>query len=158
MGFCLLEDAEREDVLFAVNPAHVVDLKEQKGGDVVFCDLEFSRPLVRGDQHFLLKAKGAEDDIWTLLQKSAKIGLDKAKLNLMAKLSANPMPLLINQPGRIIAVYELMPEDFMAENQSVFTASALFFEDGSIRFISERPAKFVYQTNAGHVMPTLKME
>lgn len=114
------------------------------------------RPLLQAGEAIKLRITGEPDAIWQVVSQGAKIGLGKAHLHLMNKLSARPIPLLINQPDRIMLVRELQPEEFMDAESSLITASRLFFVDGKHRFISERPGTFVSLTNEGRKTPILK--
>ncbi|MFP4314411.1 MAG: hypothetical protein ACLFR0_08810 [Alphaproteobacteria bacterium] len=159
MGFCLFEDAQSAGLFLAVNCAHVKEYSEvgEKDGRPV-SKLEFTASLKRDGEDQTIEIIGTSDEIADLLDEGAKIGLQKVHLNLHNKLSQRPVPLLINRPSRIMVVRELMPEEFMSENNSILTASILFYEDGNTRFISERPGRFVKLTNQGGQTPILQIK
>ena len=154
MGFCLFEDADFPGSFLAINSNHVQDAVSE--GDGAGSTVQFTAPIYQAGVEIKLNIIGAPDAIWQVLSQGAKIGLGKAKLHLMNKLSARPIPLLINQPDRIMLVRELQPEEFMDADSSLITASRLFFVDGKNRYISERPGTFVSLTNAGRKTPILK--
>lgn len=157
MGFCLFEEAGFPGTFLAANGNYIIDVTQIKRFDEGgVCALQFKAPLFQGSDMTTMDVFGLVDDIWALLNDCAKIGLNKSHLNLMHKLSARPMPLLVNEPDRIMLVRELQPEEFMGEDSSLLTASRLFFVDGKHRFISERPGTFVSLTNAGRKTPILK--
>lgn len=159
MGFCLFEDVDFPGSFLALNSKHVQDITPVKSAaERPVCAVQFTAPLYQGSAEVQLYIAGEPEAIWALLRQASKIGLGKARLHLMNKLSARPIPLLINQPDRIMLVRELPPEEFMSEDFSLLTASRLFFEDGKNRFISERPGTFVSLTNAGRETPILKEE
>lgn len=158
MGFCLFEDIDFPGSFLALNSKHVQDVTPDASSGTArpVCHIDFTAPLYQGGVEIKVRIAGEPDAIWALLHQASKIGLGKAKLHLMNKLSSRPIPLLINQPDRIMLVRELQPEEFMDVGASLVTASRLFFEDGKNRFISERPGTFVSLTNAGRKTPILK--
>jgi len=159
MGFCLFEDADFPGSFVALNSNYIEDIEEAPNAQgALVCRVRFTVPLAHDGVDINLRIIGQVEEIWALLKQASKIGLGKAKLHLMNKLSARPIPLLINQPDRIMMVRELQPEEFMNEDSSLITASRLFFQDGKNRYISERPGTFVSLTNAGRKTPILKAE
>ena len=159
MGFCLFEDADFRGSFVALNSNHIEDMEEAPNAEgMPACRVRFTMPLTHDGADIILRVIGQADEIWALLNEASKIGLGKAKLHLMNKLSARPIPLLINQPDRIMMVKELQPEEFMNDDSSLITASRLFYQDGKNRYISERPGTFVSLTNADRKTPILKAE
>lgn len=159
MGFCLFEDADFDGLYLAVNCQYIdnYDQDGTKGGRPV-TRLFFTAPLMRDGTAQDIRVIGEPEDLDNVLKQATKIGLSKANLNILNRFSDKPMPLLINNPGRIMVVRELMPEEFMGKNASILTASILYFEDGKNRFISERPGRFCVLTNQGSHVPVLKVE
>ncbi len=158
MGFCLFEDADAQGVFFAVNSSYVEEIEGEADTAQPTCKLDFSAPLLHEGVPLSVRVCGDADAVELILRGAAKIGLNRAHLNLMNKLSTRPIPLLLNDTDRIMLVRELLPEEFMDENASLITASRLYLSDGKHRFISERPGQFVSLTNAGGKTPILKKD
>lgn len=155
MGFCLFEDADFTGSFLAVNSTHVKRVEVDAGNEKISL-LSFTAPVFMEGREMAIRVIGTVDDVVALLNQAAKIGLNKARLHLMNKLTARPIPLLLNEPDRIMLVRELQPEEFMDMDGSLITASRLYFLDGKHRFISERPGVFVGMSNARGQTPLLR--
>lgn len=155
MGFCLFEDADFKGHYLAINSEYIDEFKfigKEASGQGV-CQIRFTQSIKRDDQPVKIHIFGDEENLEATARKASQIGLQKANLNLLNKLSSRPTPLLINQPSRIMVVRELMAEEFMDENASINTASILYYNDGTTRYISERPGQFIKNTNQNGAVP-----
>ena len=105
-------------------------------------------------------ALGGEDEINVLILEATKIGMGKVEVNTVTgQRNRKPMPLLLNDPNRVVLVREMPPEEFsipgQSEEESFVTASQAFMSDGSARIIVERPGIFAMKVNEGGNVPVL---
>lgn len=159
MGFCLFEDADVNGQFLAVNSSFIEGIMRIEGlADRPTCQLQLTQNISENGEVKAFRVIGTPDDVDAVINKATQIGLNKAQLNIWNKFSIKPTPLLINKPGRIIAVCELLPEDFMSEHKDITTASIVYYEDGTSSYILERPGYFVTLTNQDGQVPILKVE
>ncbi len=154
MGFCLFEHSEMDDLYFAVNAAHVLDvaLQEKTSGTRPVCLIEFEFT----PEGFEALAVGSPEDINSTLKETSKIGMKKANVHVLGGKQNNKLqPLLFNHADRAALVSEI-PADEMPESDGSFvTASRVFTDDGEIRMIVERPGVFARLVNARGRVPVL---
>lgn len=156
MGFCLFEDAEYKEHYLAVNSDFIDGFhKFGSANNSIISRITFKKPVTKDGRPCDFYVFGMPDKLNELVRLGAKVGVQKSKLGLLNKLSSKPMPLLISNPQRIMVARELQPEEFMGDKASISTATQLYYEDGTTRYISERPGQFARLTNQGGLIPMM---
>jgi hypothetical protein len=151
MGFCLFECRDPRGFYMAVNVAHVDDIVTK---DKTSCRLGLD---AGPDAERLVDVMGLEADIRKKLYEAAKIGFHKAEVTILAGRPGNfrAAPLLLNAPGRVVMVRELLPDGFVREDSNFVTVSLMTMADGSIRHIADRAGLFARKANARGKVPML---
>lgn len=154
MGFCLLEHAYTSGFYMAVNPAYVEEIKplplDERGRPLSLLKFPVST------DNFSPAVIGEKDDVQSLLIKGAKIGLGKLEIHIVAgQANIKPVSMLMNKADRIVLVRELLPEEFIGQVNNCPTLSEMYFEDGSVKRITERPGIFALRVNRDGQVPRL---
>lgn len=151
MGFCLFECVDPRGFYLAVNAAHVEDIVT-KGKDSCRLALDAGPAGER-----LIDVMGLEAEIRKRLYEAAKIGLHKAEVTILGGRPGNfrAAPMLLNAPGRIVMVRELLPDGLVKEDSNFVTASLMTMADGSVRHIADRAGSFARKANAKGKVPML---
>ena len=148
MVFCLFREADTPDFYFAVNASHVNDVEVR--GHVLPPLCLINLPISTGD--YLPLTPESYDDVNKALRQAAKIGLNKVEAQVLTGTNARPVPLLLNNPDRIVFIRQLRPEEFKTNNECA-SASQMFFKDGTSRLIAGRPGTFAFLANADGKVP-----
>ncbi|MDB2682878.1 hypothetical protein N9Z27_01330 [Alphaproteobacteria bacterium] len=154
MGFCLFESAQKRGTYFAVNPQYVddIELKIKSDEGLAVCLLHLSVDVAP----FAPLAVGQKDEIRDVVMQALQIPLGKVDLNVLTGQDhQGQMPLLLNQPGRIAIVHEMLLDDVGGTDSVASTASRMLFADGKARVIVQRPAIFVQMVNVGDEIPAI---
>jgi len=154
MGFCVFEQARNRGTYLAVNPNHVgnIELKLNmvKGMAVSLLDLGFDMA-----PHYPLVI-GHLDEVRDTVMQGLQIGMQKVDLDILTGKAHNEtVSLLLNDPGRVVAVREMQPDEVEGVDADVAVASQMYFADGTVRVIGQRPMMFAQRANIGGAVPMI---
>lgn len=156
MGFCLFEHADVPGGFFAVNSAHVDDVMPQVGSRG-YSVSHIKLPVQTGD--FNAYAAGDPKQVRKIIMEATKIGLQKVEADIVgSQTNFRASPLLLNNPGRVVLVRELLAEEIAERGAALLAMSEMYMEDGKLRLIAQRAGIFAYKANAGSRVPILKTE
>ncbi len=157
MGFCLFEQFDEPGYYFAINPSCVKTvIQEEKnfeGAPVCKLILYFEH------EAFIPRILGIRADVQDFLIEATKIGSQALEINIVGSAKVlQTTPLILNNPGRVGLVREMMPEELSDFSAELKTASEIFMDDGKRRVMMQRPGVFAFSANAGGQVPILEWE